>query len=343
MFLYKADCAVADELLRGLREARSADLGLDEYSVRHAVAGSLGFDSLRIEPCARQGTFHRLFKVAAGDASTLVLKASALPRLGCDYGLVVEQAVSTAVRALGIGCPEVVRVDLGRHLVAFDFLIARFDAHPAARDFDDDESTMCALLSSCAAQLRRVHAVRVDGFGHILPPVTDHNRLGGCFARWDAFLQTRLDEHVKACRDLGTLDAAGVVQAFDAFRHLAASEATDEARLLHGDPGSHNLLTDGTRIVSIVDWEDALGGDPLYDLAMLASFHPQRRHSAIFRGYGLGDAVEGAKALRFWTYFLRIALAKTVHRARFAYRDAPGRVPAHDRIALALAQLGQLH
>jgi len=42
---------------------------------------------------------------------------------------------------------------------------------------------------------------------------------------------------------------------------------------------------------------------------------------------------------RFWTYFLRVALAKTVVRHNLGLRDRPGRPPASRRIQLALDRL----
>lgn len=37
--------------------------------------------------------------------------------------------------------------------------------------------------------------------------------------------------------------------------------------LVHGDFGSNNILTDGTRITAILDWDCAKYGDPLFDVA----------------------------------------------------------------------------
>ena len=39
--------------------------------------------------------------------------------------------------------------------------------------------------------------------------------------------------------------------------------------LVHGDFGSYNLMTDGRRITAVLDWDRALFGDPLYEMANL--------------------------------------------------------------------------
>lgn len=38
-------------------------------------------------------------------------------------------------------------------------------------------------------------------------------------------------------------------------------------QLVHADFGSNNVLTDGHRITGVIDWSEALFGDPLYDVA----------------------------------------------------------------------------
>jgi len=41
----------------------------------------------------------------------------------------------------------------------------------------------------------------------------------------------------------------------------------EEHYLVHGDFGSNNVLTDGTRIMAVLDWDCAKYGDPLFDVA----------------------------------------------------------------------------
>jgi len=94
-------------------------------------------------------------------------------------------------------------------------------------------------------------------------------------------------------------------------------------------------------VSAVLDWEDALLGDPLFDVASLCAFHPERRHTAILDAYAFPRGDRDAVA-RFWIYFLRIAVARTVHRLRFAYPDPPDRPRPSGRIQLALARLAAL-
>ena len=109
-------------------------------------------------------------------------------------------------------------------------------------------------------------------------------------------------------------------------------------RLLHGDLGNHNIFVQNNAVTALIDWEDALIGDPAFDVAMWLTFHPPRRHAAFLQGYGLAAQEDGFR-LRCALSFLRIALSKTVHRHRFAYPDLPGRQPAYERIQRGMIEV----
>ena len=44
--------------------------------------------------------------------------------------------------------------------------------------------------------------------------------------------------------------------------------------LVHADFGSNNVLTDGHRITGVIDWSEAMYGDPLYDIANILFWRP---------------------------------------------------------------------
>ncbi|MFJ6326708.1 MULTISPECIES: phosphotransferase family protein [unclassified Rhizobium] len=85
--------------------------------------------------------------------------------------------------------------------------------------------------------------------------------------------------------------------------------------LVHGDFGSNNVLTDGVNITGVIDWSEALFGDPLYDVAniffwrpWLACMEAQARYFLECEPQAMGDPV----ALR--CYQLRIGLQQ-IHEA----------------------------
>ncbi|HWC90601.1 MAG TPA: phosphotransferase, partial [Pirellulales bacterium] len=190
--------------------------------------------------------------------------------------------------------------------------------------------------------LARLHTIGTRGFGLLdAPPPADpaHSEPRGRWISWTDYLQTNFARHVHRSSDLGAIDAAETQRIHDAFAAAVAQLGNIRPVLLHGDLGSHNVFTDGSTITALVDWEDCLSGDAVFDLACWATFHPRRRHRALLSGYRAVGELPADFELRFWLYFLRVALAKTVLRDRFGLRDRPGRSPASGRIRLALERL----
>jgi len=78
----------------------------------------------------------------------------------------------------------------------------------------------------------------------------------------------------------------------------------------------------------------AWAGDPVYDIAFWGTFHSARRHCPTFSTAYFGGKQPFADfELRYWLYFVRVALGeKPFLRHRLGYADPPGRPPASTRI-----------
>jgi len=293
---------------------------------------------------AEQGTFHRLYDVREPGRAARLLRIAALAGARAANLMALEADVMAALRREDFPVPACEFRAVAREGVPRGVHLVERAAGVSLATLDGDEARMQATLADVARFLRRLHAQWGEGFGPLRIEALRIKRratrpiFAAVHERWIDYLRLRLDEHLRACV------AAGDVTAEEAARIDALFDRrglrVERPALLHGDPGSHNFMVDASGIRAVIDWEDALSGDPLFDLASLCTFHPERRHAGIRAAYGVPMAAGGEEWKRFWIYFLRIALAKTVHRRRFAYADAPGRPPAARRIQLALERLG---
>lgn len=336
MFLAKADVDLPDGFLRALKGATDESLGIDA-DLRAAAMGAFGLDAVSGAPAELAGTFHRLF----GVGGKRLLRIAAIAGTPWSEIALLEAALARSLRAAGLrvpACDAALVADgaSSRGVQLVDRVPGR-----AATHWDDDEAAMLARLEAMAAFLKGLHAIPCEGFGPLSARAPSGPApLAGIHDRWPDFLRVRLAEHVGHCASIGALGPADAGRADAAFAELESLGAPARGSLLHGDPGPHNFVFDDATLGGVIDWEDALSGDPLFDLAALCTFQPARRHERILAAYGL-DA-DPAAPRRFWLYFLRIALAKTAHRARFGYADRPGRPPASERIRWALEALDGL-
>jgi aminoglycoside phosphotransferase (APT) family kinase protein len=116
------------------------------------------------------------------------------------------------------------------------------------------------------AILRTLHSTRVTGAG----PIDDLGQT--YFATWGAFLATMADEALKMCLERGSIDG----QLHRALRRSWLPQLRElvevEPRLLHLESlGFSNILYDPAtrRITGLLDYEDCVGGDPLFEFAWL--------------------------------------------------------------------------
>jgi hygromycin-B 4-O-kinase len=119
---------------------------------------------------------------------------------------------------------------------------------------------VCGLLDQMAA----VMAPDTTGFGPF--DETGHAE----YAAWQDFmLAPRQWSTSPVARDERQL----VHDALDAIE-MRLPRGDIARRLVHGDFGSNNVLVADGRITGLIDWSEAMWGDPLYDLANILFWRP---------------------------------------------------------------------
>ncbi len=323
-FYPKSDLPFPDAVLRG-EEAGA----LDTAELTRACSKALG-ETVCLAPLAERGTLHRLWRVRRANGPDLILRANALPAWLRDYSLLIDAYAGEWLHCHGIPVMKPRALDLSRAGCATDWLLLEEARGISLRAFDSSDEQMLPLLRDLGRVLAQVHQVEVnDGYGLLDVQALDNgeNDLAGSHTTWDDYLHTRLDSHLETCMTLAAItksEARRIHQLFDDCRGIYP----EWPRLLHGDPGSHNVFAANGRITALIDWEDALAGDPVYDIAFWATFHPERRHDAFLAGYCEVAELPDDFERRFLLYYVRVSLAKTVLRHRLGLKDRPGREPA---------------
>lgn len=338
MFLAKADLPLPDELLRRLRTLDPMADGLTPEVAAGAAARATGCDIAGVEPAPAAGTFHQVYVARLkGQETQVVVRLGRLWREGTDWGMHADAMATKVAAAQGIACAKTLAVDISRRDAPVDAQVLERAPGQCLRELDADDAAIAPHLVALARTLRQIHQIQGEGFGFLDIRAEGEMKLRGIHTSWAHHVLNRVDEHVEACHAAGLINAGEVAMIRGTFAGSRDSLDASAAQLLHGDCGNHNVFTGDGHGPVLIDWEDALLGDPFYDLAMWATFHPERRWPAFFEAYG-----QDWNTPRFWLLFLRIALAKTVHRLRFGYTDAPGRPPASLRIQRALTALADI-
>ncbi len=349
IFLPKSDWPISDEQLR-LSRAGKAPLNISDSDVSRITSQVLQRDTHGVEKLSTNGTTHLLWAVEL-DTERVIFRANSLPAEMVDFPMVVEAALIRHFANQGYPVADIRCVDLTRTRCETDFAIGDESGGMPLANLDDDERLLLPQLAELGRWMGRIHAERISrGYGWIAIDPADPigNKRGnrplfqGLFASWPEFLDVKFAEHLRHCVRLKAIDMAEAnrIEAWSA--RIKNTLSNSPSAILQNDLSSVNVFTDGRRIRSILDWEDAILGDPIFDVAGWATFHPVRRHSYFLRGYFSEHPKPADFDLRFWFYFTRISLARTVLRDRFGLIDKPGRTPAAQRIRQGLQELERL-
>lgn len=134
----------------------------------------------------------------------------------------------------------------------------------------------CVRLSRCLPQRRAMHMLdvgrqlallnhyAVSGYGWI-----DSTTLKGCYETWKSFLLSYVDTFGSRLVAAEIVDSTYVAKIFATIKNTDLSLTS--SCLIHRDLKSTNLLVDEKGKVWIVDWENVILGDPLYDLAIVGT------------------------------------------------------------------------
>lgn len=67
---------------------------------------------------------------------------------------------------------------------------------------------------------------------------------------------------------------------------------SEERCLIHADCGFDNVLSDGTKITGVIDWENSMYGDSLYDIAWLSFWWPEIGYEPMYIEYAKNKGIE---------------------------------------------------
>lgn len=263
------------------------------------------------------------------------------------HSLLLEKHMYSAILAGSEISLEIRHLDISCTTYPFAFLVMQQAPGLCLRDIPMNSPNFSNIIRGLGRAVADYHqrSPTAYGFGLIeAETLATRGVLQGAYESWGTYLYANLDNHLHYAEKRGALssrDAKIVRSLFEKHEPLIVS--CSRARLLHGDLGMHNVFIDPDtlKVTAIIDWEDVLLGDPLFDIAMFASFFRMDEFIKQFcEGYSHRESSSRDKALdvTFWLYYIRIVVAKAVLRFKLGY-DASGHSRSTPKIRLALANL----
>ncbi|HEX2581428.1 MAG TPA: aminoglycoside phosphotransferase family protein [Dongiaceae bacterium] len=336
-FYRKADIAAPDEKLRRLRETNINEASARTPHIAALVEKVLGRRVASVQPLSSQGTFHLVHEVRLSDGAQLIFRSSLPELIPADSAFEVEQAVVKKLTATGLPVvPILATADGAAAPFSYQIMSQAPGSALSSRDRDavDSDPPLLACLGGAVASLGRIPGT---GFGP-LQVTQGYGRLQGSFSSWRDYAMCRWEDHLAQGERLSLWEVAQTAEIDNHGRGILPLLPETPGSLIHGDLGNHNIFVEG-QTVFLIDWEDAMLGDPTFDAAMWASFHLPRAFGPFLDSFRPGWRDDEIFRARFAFYFFRIVLAKAIHRHRFGYADVPGRPTMRQRMAEAREML----
>ncbi|MFD1429357.1 phosphotransferase family protein [Lacticaseibacillus mingshuiensis] len=229
------------------------------------------------------GLFNAVYLLTTTDGP-LVLRIGPVHR---DLLLPYERHLMQAEMVVDdlLGRRQILATDFSKTVVGRDLMLQRYLPGQPLSALMEKGPLPDALQNQLGQAVARIHQVTAptQQFGRVALMAAD---LGERFATWGAFLTHEILTTASRLVACGLLTGDQAAMLGDLFRREEeALNEVAEPHLVHADLWSGNVLVseDGTRIVSAIDFDRAIWGDPEFDFSPTWAFGAD---PAFARGYG---------------------------------------------------------
>jgi aminoglycoside phosphotransferase (APT) family kinase protein len=200
------------------------------------LTGGISAQMMAVEVADRQGQRHRL-----------VVRLRAVGTPAQDAAVVAREGRLVAIlQHTDVAAPVLRHVDVSGRILPGPYLILEH----IRGHIDLNPGDPIVYAQRLAEALARIHAVAIEGADLSFMPRAPHD-----------------------CPEVGRQSVASEPQIGsgairEAMAALGPPPRAQTPVLLHGDFWPGNVLWRGGRLAAVIDWEDALVGDPMIDLAI---------------------------------------------------------------------------
>ncbi len=233
-----------------------------------------------------------------------------------DGHLAIESALLERVRAVGVITPRVHACDATRSRVPFAWQALELISAPDLNHwFKQCRLDLPHIAFDIGVAVAQWQQITLPGFG------TMDESLKGYHASYTDYYHLRLDQHLTFLVTRGFLTQPQSDEILAEIENHRTLLQLNTGCFVHKDLALWNILGSESQIAAFIDFDDAISGDPMDDLSLLACFHDDAFLHRAFAGYQSIRTFPSDHLRRFWLHLLRNMIVKAVIRVGAGYFD----------------------
>jgi len=296
---------------------RSDDLHSVAEAARQALSKTLGSSNITLTPFPSQG--NHLTWIAKVDGQTVFLRIENGPEK--DRHLEVESALTTRVGKTGVPVPRVIAVDASRSEVPFAWqAIEYLDCADLNSHFKAGSLQTKDIARDIGAAVAKWQSVPTSGFGIFETASSEDTEPAKAYhSDYESYYRLRLAEHLQYLADNNFLSIAETARIEHTINCHSGLLQISSGCFVHKDLALWNILGSPASISAYIDFDDAISGDPVDDLSLLACFHNAEFLRDAIHGYQTVRPLPEDNRRRLWLHLLRNMIVKSVIRIGAGY------------------------
>ncbi|WP_256199975.1 aminoglycoside phosphotransferase family protein [Verrucomicrobium spinosum] len=212
-------------------------------------------------------------------------------------------------------------MDASRESVPFAWQMLDLVDAPDLNHFQKKgELDLPRMAGEIGAAIARWQCAEPAGYGPFDPAqVMETNTLCGFHASYEDYFFLHFERHLRYLTHqqlLSSREAAEIESEVLLHRPLLA---LNQGCLVHKDLALWNILGTPEGVAAFIDWDDAISGDAMDDLSLLACFHDGPVLARALEGYQMLRPLPTEHRRRFWLHLLRNMIVKAVIRVGAGY------------------------
>jgi fructosamine-3-kinase len=230
----------------------------------------------------------------------------------------VEKLITDRIAKEGIPTNRVLSVDVSRDKYAFDFQIQEMLEGKDLEDYFTGTREEYDELSFQIGQIiAKLSKITFPKFGRFDLDEAKMRRLQGLNSSFYEYMTLCLEsdlEYLVEAKVLSSSQSKQIVKLFEDHKDIIN---IDQGCLVHYDLADHNITFNNNKITSFFDWETAVVGDSVLDLASCPTWRLHYpREEKMMEGYKSFCSLPDNFQEKYNIYKLRTILWKTVYCIR---------------------------